>query len=40
MNLDLSMPQIVQFDKRINLLCLVFLAVEFLFAVFFLQLTQ
>ena len=34
------MPQIVQFDKSINLFCLVFLTLEFLFAVFFLQQIQ
>ena len=36
----LFLPQIAQFDKSITLLYLVFMALEFLFAVYFLQLTQ
>ena len=34
------MPQIAQFDKSINLFCLVFLTLEFSLAWYFLQLTQ
>ena len=40
MNPDFFLSQTAQFDKSINMLCLVFLALVFLFAVFFLQLTQ
>ena len=34
------LPQAEEFDKNINLFCLVFTTLEFLFAVFDLQLTQ
>ena len=34
------LPQTAQFDKNINLFCLVFLTLEFSFAVFSLQLTE
>ena len=40
MKVDFFLPQITQFDIRINLFCLVFLTLEFSFAVYFLQLTQ
>ena len=40
MNLNFFLLQITQFDKNINLFCLVFMTFEFSFAVFFLQLTQ
>ena len=36
---DFYLLQIAQFDKCINLFCLVFLTLEFSFAVYFLQLT-
>ena len=36
----MKLPQIAQFDKSINLFCLVFLTLELSFAVYFLQLTQ
>ena len=36
----MKLPQIAQFDKIINLFCLVFLTLELSFAVYFLQLTQ
>ena len=38
--LELKSPQLAQFIKSINLLCLVFLTREFLFVVFYLQETQ
>ena len=40
MNLNFFLLQTTQFDKNINLFCLVFMTFEFSFAVFFLQLTQ
>ena len=40
MKVDFFFPQIAQCDKSINLSCLVFLTLEFSFAVFFLQLRQ
>ena len=40
MKVDLFLPQIPQFDKSFILIWVVFLTIEFLFAVFFLQLTQ
>ena len=40
MNLNFFLLQTPQFDKNINLFCLVFMTFEFSFAVFFLQLTQ
>ena len=36
----MKLPQIAQFDKSINLFCLVFLTLELSLAVYFLQLTQ
>ena len=39
-NLDFYTPQTERFDTSINLFRLVLLKLEFLFAVFFLQLTQ
>ena len=37
---DFFLPQTEQFDKSIDLFCLVFLIFEFSFSVYFLQLTQ
>ena len=37
MKVEFFSPQTVQFDKSINLFYLVFLTLEFLFAVYFLQ---
>ena len=37
---ELKSPQLAQFIKSINLLCLVFLTRGFLFVVFYLQETQ
>ena len=37
---DFFLLQAAQFDKSINLFCLIFLTLEFLFTVYFLTLTQ
>ena len=39
-NLDFPLAQIGQFDKSLNLICLVLSTIDFLFPVFFLQLMQ